>query len=72
MQITAKEQAFVEALRRLPPGAVAQLSALAERLACLKPETVIDWSDAWSDQDLQDFNRAALERFDRDHADEQQ
>jgi len=70
MQVTAEERDFLEALRRLAPGTVAQLAALALRLAALGPEVSTDWSDAWSDEDLRDFSRASLERFDREHGNE--
>lgn len=70
MQVTAEERDFLEALRRLAPGTVAQLVALAHRLAALGPEVSTDWSDAWSDEDLRDFSRASLERFDREQGNE--
>jgi hypothetical protein len=40
-----------------------ELSALAERLAELTPNGRIDWSDAWSDEDLNDFRAASLRRL---------
>jgi hypothetical protein len=36
---------------------------LAIRLAELAHGKAIDWSDAWSDEDLEDFTRASLQRF---------
>jgi hypothetical protein len=36
---------------------------LAQRLAALAPETSLDWSDSWSDEDLREFTAAALRRF---------
>ena len=71
MRITAQEEDFLAALRRLAPETVVQLAALTQRLAALGPEIAIDWSDAWSDEDLRDFSRASLERFDREHGKEQ-
>jgi hypothetical protein len=63
MQISAREEALLEAFRRLPAEAAAELSALAQRLAVLAPGTVIDWSDSWSEQDLQEFTAASLKRL---------
>lgn len=71
MQMTAEEKDFLEALRQLAPGTVGQLAALTQRLAALGPEVPTDWSDTWSDEDLRDFTSASLERFDRQHRDEQ-
>jgi hypothetical protein len=62
MQLNEREASLVEAFRRLPPGAATELSALAERLAELAPNHKIDWSDSWSDEDLNDFRAASLRR----------
>lgn len=66
MQLDPKEEALVEAFRRVPPRVAEELSALVERLASLSPATKIDWSDAWSDSDMQDFTTAAAHRADLD------
>jgi hypothetical protein len=50
----------VDAFRRLPPETATELSALAERLAELAPNKRIDWSDSWSDEDLNEFRGASL------------
>lgn len=63
MQLNPREASLVEAFRRLPPDAAAELSALAERLATLSPNGTIDWSDSWSDEDLADFRTASLRRL---------
>ena len=67
MQITEEEQELLEAFRKLPARAREQLSELALRLAALPGNVRIDWSDAWSEDDLREYSQAALERFDRDH-----
>jgi hypothetical protein len=64
MQLNAREASLVEAFRKLPPDAAAELSALTERLAMLAPGSKIDWSDSWSDEDLRDFRAASLRRLD--------
>jgi hypothetical protein len=63
MQLDAREVSLVNALRRLPPETVAELSALAERLAALALSGRIDWSDSWSDEDLREFRSVSLKRL---------
>jgi hypothetical protein len=64
MQLNEREASLVGAFRRLPPDTASELSALVERLAELAPNQRIDWSDSWSDKDLNDFRAASLRRFD--------
>ena len=70
MPVSAKEEVLLDAFRRLPPDAAAELSALAQRLATLAPGTTIDWSDSWSEADLQDFTAASLRRHDAEEEEE--
>ena len=37
-----------------------EIRRLIERLAALAPERKIDWSDSWSDDDLQEFRAASV------------
>jgi hypothetical protein len=60
----------VDAFRRLAPDAASELSALAERLAELAPNQRIDWSDCWSDEDLNDFRAASLRRLDAEESED--
>ena len=64
MQLDSREASLVEAFRKLPPDTAAELSALTERLATLGRRSNIDWSDAWSDDDLCEFRAASLRRLD--------
>jgi hypothetical protein len=70
MPIGAREEVLLEAFRRLPPDAAAELSALVQRLASLSPGTTIDWSDSWSESDLQEFTAASLRRLDAEEEEE--
>ena len=70
MQVNAREASLVEAFRRLPPDAAAKLSDLAERLAALTPNRMIDWADSWSDEDLNEFRAASLRRFDAEESED--
>lgn len=45
-----------------------ELSALTERLAELAPNQRIDWSDSWSDEDMNDFRAASLRRLDAEES----
>jgi hypothetical protein len=61
---------LLDVFRRLPPDAAAELSALAERLASVSPQSKIDWSDSWTDEDLEDFRAASLRRLDAEESEE--
>jgi hypothetical protein len=63
LQLNDREASLVEAFRRLPPDAAAELTALAQRLASLCPDTRIDWSDSWSDEDLKEFTVGSVRRL---------
>lgn len=70
MQLNEREASLVDAFRRLPSDAASELSALAERLAELAPSHRIDWSDSWSDEDMNDFRAASLRRFDAEESED--
>ena len=70
MPVSAKEEVLLDAFRRLPPDAAAELSALAQRLATLAPGTTIDWSDSWSEADLREFTAASVRRLDAEEEEE--
>jgi len=70
MQLNPREESVVDVFRRLPADTAAELSALAERLATLSERGRVDWSDSWSDEDLQDFRAASLRRLDAEEPEE--
>lgn len=70
LHLNSREASLVEAFRRLPPDAAAELAALAERLATLRPNTQVDWSDSWSDQDLKEFTAASVRRLEAEESEE--
>jgi len=70
MRLDSREASLVEVFRRLPPETAAELSALAERLATLSPHGRIDWSDSWTDEDLQDFRAASMRRLEAEESEE--
>src|SRR5208283_5183172 len=57
MQLNEREASLLDAFRRLHPETATELSTLAERLAELAPNRRIDWSDSWSDEDLNEFSK---------------
>jgi hypothetical protein len=63
MELSQQEVAMVEDLRRLPEPAVQQVIALTHRLAAAAQRGAIDWSDAWSDEDLREYTRASADRL---------
>jgi hypothetical protein len=69
MELSKREEGLVEALRRLPPAAAEELTALAERLASLPATTRLDWSDAWSDPDLREFTAESVRRLEEEERD---
>jgi hypothetical protein len=70
MQLNEREASLVDAYRRLPPDTATELSALAERLAELAPNGRIDWSDSWSDEDLNEFRAASLRHLDAEESED--
>jgi hypothetical protein len=61
--LNTQEANLLAAFRRLPPETASELSGLIERLAALAPDRKIDWSDSWSDEDLDEFRAASLRRL---------
>jgi hypothetical protein len=61
--LNPQEANLLAAFRRLPPETASELSGLIERLAALAPDRKIDWSDSWSDEDLDEFRAASLRRL---------
>lgn len=69
--LNTQEANLLAAFRRLPPETASELSGLIERLAALAPDRKIDWSDSWSDEDLNEFRAASLRRLDTEEAEGQ-
>lgn len=68
--LNANEERFVEALRALPPDAADQVIAWTTRLRELAGSRSVEWSDTWTEEDLQDARRASLSGFDERERDE--
>lgn len=63
MELTKREEGLVAVFRKLPPMAAEELTAMAERLASLAPDSRLDWSDSWSDSDLREFTAESVRRL---------
>ena len=63
MPLSAQETTLLDSFRRLPPDAANELAALVERPAALTPNTRIDSSDSWSEEDQRDFTAHALKQL---------
>ena len=70
IRLNSQEASLLTAFRRLPPEAAGELSRLIERLAALAPERKIDWSDSWSDDDLQEFRAASVRRLEESESED--
>ena len=68
MQLSASEEVLVDSFRRLPLATAEELAALVRRLAALAPDTAIDWSDSWSESDLEEYSAALQRSADADEA----
>ncbi len=70
LELSPRETSLLEAFRRLPPDAADELTALAKRLASLRANARIDWSDSWSDEDLKEFTTASVGRLEAEESEE--
>lgn len=57
--LSENEERLVEALRALPPDAADRVITWATRLRDLANGKSVDWSDAWTEEDLADAQRAS-------------
>jgi hypothetical protein len=63
MQLTEREQALLQDLRRLPADTAREIADLTHRLATISQDTSVEWSDSWSETDLRECTKAALNRL---------
>jgi hypothetical protein len=66
--LTENEERLVQALRSLPPEAAQKVITWATQLSDLARERSLDWSDTWTDEDLQDASHASLINFEEREA----
>lgn len=61
--LTKREARLVQALRTLPPDAVDKVVTWATQLSDLAQGGAVEWSDTWTDEDLEDARTASLANF---------
>jgi hypothetical protein len=64
MTLAGNEEHLVEALRALPPDAADHVFTWVNQLRDLRNGGSIEWSNAWSEEDLADARAASFSRFD--------
>ena len=60
MILTEKERQLVETVRSLPPDVADRMLLWANQISALSEGKVVEWSDAWSDEDLADAVSASV------------
>ncbi len=60
---SVEEEALVKVVRALPPQEARKVLIWVSQLADLSQGREIEWSDAWTDQDIADATAASLRRF---------
>jgi len=63
MVLTAQEESLISVVRALPPEEAGKVLNWARQLADLAGGRAIEWSDSWTDEDLADATKAAVQRF---------
>jgi hypothetical protein len=63
--LSEDEEHFVEILRLLPPAAVASVIKWTTQLSNLALDRAVEWSEKWTEEDLQDLQGASIANFDR-------
>jgi hypothetical protein len=63
MVLSVEEESLVKVIRALPPQEARKVLIWASQLAELSKGGEIDWSDAWTDEDIADATATALRRF---------
>jgi hypothetical protein len=63
MVLSALEESLIRVVRALPPEEAGKVLDWVRQLADLAGGRAIEWSDAWSDEDLAEATAAAVQRF---------
>jgi hypothetical protein len=62
MVLSAEEESLIKAVRALPPQEAQKVVTWASQLADLAQGRIVEWSDAWTDEDLADVTAASCMR----------
>ena len=63
MVLTVEEESLIKLVRALPPEEATKVLSWASRLADLAQGREIEWSDAWTEEDMAEATTASLKRF---------
>ena len=63
MVLSVQEESLIRIVRALPPEEARKVLAWANQLADLAQGREVEWSDAWTDEDLADATAASIRRF---------
>ena len=63
MMLSVEEESLVKIVRALSPQEARKVLTWARQLAELSHGREIEWSDAWTDQDIADATAASLRLF---------
>ena len=63
MVLSVEEESLIKVVRALPPEEATKVLTWASQLADLAQDREIEWSDAWTDEDLADATVASLGRL---------
>ena len=63
MVLSAQEESLISVVRALPPEEAGKVLDWARQLTDLAGGRAIQWSDAWTDEDLAEATAAAVRRF---------
>jgi hypothetical protein len=65
MVLTSEEESLVQTVRLLSPEEARKIFHWAAKLNELSRGRAIEWSDAWSDEDVRDASRASQADFEQ-------
>jgi hypothetical protein len=69
MVLSAQQESFINVVRALPPDEAGKVFDWACQLADLAGGRTVQWSDAWTDEDLTEATAAAVRRFEGERED---
>ncbi len=66
--LTENEERLLQAFSVLPPESAEKVITWATQLSDLANGKSVDWSDAWTDEDLEEARSASISNFDEREA----
>lgn len=65
MVLTEKEEELISVIRKLAPQEAGKVLGWAHQLEELAQGGPVEWSDEWTEDDLRDASRAAVQNLER-------